>query len=694
MYSNYGLVNRRHLETADDRKSRYKVIGENVYSFFQDVAIESGFEEREGQWDMSCEIVDGIRDKKHVLVEASVGIGKSFAYIVPLLYYHQIYKKPIAIATSTIALQEQLKGDIETIMDMLDYKVEVIIAKGQNHFLCKNRFFEYFTDKFIDQNEEHKEIYKSVKKQGYEKASWNIQIPDYIWNKINVKEFNQRFCREKCNYKTSCYYYNLRQKMLSTNGIIVCNQDLLASNMHKKSEDRNLLMNEEIGLVVIDEVHNLESRVRSSVTSSLSIQEMRNTLNAVGKSVDAIDNEFVEKMEYAENLLKKFFLCLQNQMNEQDQEAEKNNQEIDRYYIKRKEKSFSNLEKVLEEIHFRASIEFGDFVGDKIRKNYDAEIQQLEDYVSFLKSLMDIVSNHIFWLERKGQGIKEIRIYRCPKEVDKITKEIIFNDKDIRTILTSATITSGKNAHYINNYSYFIKNVGFPDSNGLICEPKESPFLYDDHAMIYYTEHMPHPTKQRDKFIEEGIKEIIKLLKISNGKALILFTAKADMKEVYNKLLDENLPYEILMQTDNSNQAELLGNFKSNVNSVLLGAGTFWEGINIEGMALSHLIIFKLPFPVREPIIDYKWEISKDGLMEVSVPEMVIKLKQGIGRLIRSQTDRGIVSIIDSRVGDNSKAPYKEIIWNSLPIKNRTNDINKINEFYKDVCMNKTSEVK
>lgn len=274
----------------------------------------------------------------------------------------------------------------------------------------------------------------------------------------------------------------------------------------------------------------------------------------------------------------------------------------------------------------------------------------------------------------------------------KATRRIMFGDSGLPVILTSATITSGKNEDYIKNYTYFINNTGFQIERSLVCEPIISPFNYDEHAKIYYTEHMPHPTRERDKFIEEGVREIIKLLYISNGKSLILFTAKTDMQAVYDRLQKENLPFKILMQQGNAKQAETLEKFRNDTNSVLLGTGSYWEGINIEGVSLSHVIIFKLPFPVREPIIDYKYQQSKDGLMEVSVPEMVIKLKQGIGRLIRSESDKGIVSIIDSRVGKTSKAPYKQIIWESLPIKSKTNKIEKIAAFYSQVVEQQKEE--
>lgn len=152
-------------EEQNDRKKRFQKIGEDVFSFFQDKAITAGFEDREGQWEMSCEIVDGLRENKHVLVEAGVGIGKSFAYIVPILYYSKIYHRPVVIATSTIALQEQLTHDIEKIMDMLNYEVEVLIAKGQNHFLCKKRFDDCFTKELEKADYLIDEVFKSLLKQ-------------------------------------------------------------------------------------------------------------------------------------------------------------------------------------------------------------------------------------------------------------------------------------------------------------------------------------------------------------------------------------------------------------------------------------------------------------------------------------------------------------------------------------------------
>ena len=160
--------------------------------------------------------------------------------------------------------------------------------------------------------------------------------------------------------------------------------------------------------------------------------------------------------------------------------------------------------------------------------------------------------------------------------------------------------------------------------------------------MIYYCDDLPHPTREHEAFIEKGVERLLEILSISNGKALVLFTAKADMEEVYSILGKKNLPYKILMQQPGSSQDKVLNEFKEDTNSVLLGTGAYWEGISIEGKSLSNVIIFRLPFPVPDPIIEYKCSVAKDALMDVRVPEMIIKLKQGIGRLIRNFTDTGM----------------------------------------------------
>ena len=163
----------------------FRKIGEEVYTFFVDTVIEKGYENREGQWDMSCEITDAMKRKQHILVEAGVGIGKTFAYIVPLLFYHKKYGRPIVIATSTIALQEQLESDINVVENIIGYHPEIILVKGQNHFLCRNRADQFF---FHNKNKENnKEIYEEIENGGCERNDWDINISDKFGIKLMLE---------------------------------------------------------------------------------------------------------------------------------------------------------------------------------------------------------------------------------------------------------------------------------------------------------------------------------------------------------------------------------------------------------------------------------------------------------------------------------------------------------------------------
>ena len=311
-------------------------------------------------------------------------------------------------------------------------------------------------------------------------------------------------------------------------------------------------------------------------------------------------------------------------------------------------------------------------------------MKELRKYEKYLNDLIKDIENWLIWIERTySNNHYTIKFCYCPKNTKDIIQNLYFSGNNL-CIFTSATLRNCSNGTLTEQYKYFINNTGFPlNENGTVEEAKESPFSYDKNAMIYYCNDMPHPTKEHEKFISLGTERLIQLLNISNGKALVLFTAKSDMFEVYNILKSKLLPFKILMQSKGMSQNQVIEAFRSDINSVLLGTGTYWEGISLEGETLSNLIVFRLPFPIPDPIMNYKISISSNRLMDVLVPEMIIKLKQGIGRLIRNYTDRGIVSIIDGRLSDENPTPYHDIVWNSLPIKNRTADIKRLDAFYK-----------
>lgn len=205
-------------------QDQIEAVSQNVWDFFMGVAIKYGYEERLGQQDMALDIVECLREEEHIAVEAGVGIGKSFGYLVPLSYLHRKMGLPIAISTSTIALQEQLANDIKEVARMTGHDIEVVLAKGQTHFLCKRRASEYSgTERICDLQ---KSNYKEKKD-----IPFNIDIK--VWNKINV-HYNFKDCNV-CTYKQGCHYFHLRERMYASKGIILCNHDLLIAHLKKKA---------------------------------------------------------------------------------------------------------------------------------------------------------------------------------------------------------------------------------------------------------------------------------------------------------------------------------------------------------------------------------------------------------------------------------------------------------------------------
>jgi len=301
--------------------------------------------------------------------------------------------------------------------------------------------------------------------------------------------------------------------------------------------------------------------------------------------------------------------------------------------------------------------------------------------LQFLREVSNSADDNLVWLEKE----KSLRLCVCQKEIRKDISRLLFSQGRC-TILTSATISDKQTGTPREKCSYYLNSIGYPVI-GMVSEPKKSPFDYDNHTMLYCSKELPYPSIERRKgYRAASIAEIVKLLEVTHGKTLILFTAKEDMEYVYKKLSNMHLPYKILMQSKTSSQTYQLDKFKADTNSVILGTGTYWEGINIEGESLSQVIVYKLPFPVPEPIIDYKMSLTDNPIDEVAVPEMVIKLKQGVGRLIRSASDMGIVSILDPRVSLR-KAKYADVALAALSVKNRANSIEELHTFW-----NRTNE--
>ena len=660
-------------EQEKKKKTDLQAIGEKVTSFFWDVAPEHGFEMREGQQDMSFEIVDALIHDQHFAVEAGVGIGKSFGYLVPVLLYNKKMKKPVIVATSTIALQEQLWDDVHDVMPLLNTDPEVILAKGQTHYLCHKRANEYLS---MDGAVIPKELADGIEEGFQERKQFPPFLPQNIWDKVNIQRFSMRNCGP-CEKK--CLYYAIRSQLRYTDGIVLCNQDFLTAHLRQIRRGQDGLINRDADLIVVDEAHNLDDKVRSATTERINQGKILGLIKSATNEVKPSDrqNVYAEANE-AQRAIRTFFDCLKAQVQQQINNAQQDMRYADRFFFDDSAESIDLLRSMVDATK-NAALSIQIYASFEYHGRSTAASDDLDELTENLTEMIEELDDYLLWIERKGS---QAELVYCPKNTREITKRLYFSGK-ARTILTSATLTNTTEGSLEDQYAYFISNTGFPtDEHGCLSEPKPSPYPYDEHSMIYYCDDLPHPTKEHEAFIEQGVQRLLEVLDISGGKALVLFTAKSDMEDVYSILSQKELPYKVLMQQSGSSQDQVLKEFRENTNSVLLGTGAYWEGISIEGKSLSNVVIFRLPFPVPDPIINYKASIADDALMDVNVPEMVIKLKQGIGRLIRNFTDTGIVCIIDRRLRDEPAERYHDIAWSSLPIKNRTKSLDELRRFY------------
>ena len=670
---NFSFVFNSPKEQEKKKKTDLQAIGEKVTSFFWDVAPEHGFEMREGQQDMSFEIVDALIHDQHFAVEAGVGIGKSFGYLVPVLLYNKKMKKPVIVATSTIALQEQLWDDVHDVMALLNTDPEVILAKGQTHYLCHKRANEYLS---MDGAVIPKELADGIEEGFQERKQFPPFLPQNIWDKVNIQRFSMRNCGP-CEKK--CLYYAIRSQLRYTDGIVLCNQDFLTAHLRQIRRGQDGLINRDADLIVVDEAHNLDDKVRSATTERINQGKILGLIKSATNEVKPSDrqNVYAEANE-AQRAIRTFFDCLKAQVQQQINNAQQDMRYADRFFFDDSAESIDLLRSMVDATK-NAALSIQIYASFEYHGRSTAASDDLDELTENLTEMIEELDDYLLWIERKGS---QAELVYCPKNTREITKRLYFSGK-ARTILTSATLTNTTEGSLEDQYAYFISNTGFPtDEHGCLSEPKPSPYPYDEHSMIYYCDDLPHPTKEHEAFIEQGVQRLLEVLDISGGKALVLFTAKSDMEDVYSILSQKELPYKVLMQQSGSSQDQVLKEFRKNTNSVLLGTGAYWEGISIEGKSLSNVVIFRLPFPVPDPIINYKASIADDALMDVNVPEMVIKLKQGIGRLIRNFTDTGIVCIIDRRLRDEPAERYHDIAWSSLPIKNRTKSLDELRRFY------------
>lgn len=641
------------------------------------------FTYREGQRQFSLKILEAIRDKRILFVEAGVGIGKSFGYLVPIFLSCQATHRKnfhILLVTSSIALEEQLKVDVQRISELLNIPVEINLLKGMNNYACMLRLVKLLEKSKPQDATVIRTIKKEITGLGMCDRTSLPPISQGIWDRIKI--IGTCNC-PSCEFRSRCSYLNSAITTGKYPKVTIANYAYLAANLPIDSKSFAA------DVVVLDEAHNAIEAMRLPYEGSIDSESFSRVLRSLQKKLEK-SNQYgtIGVLRLFDSISKKasqYFLELLKALSiyaRANYDASKNEHmlisDLDRVPVNLDAPSIQSCLRTL-----LASLEPLDGFFNLIENvgRFQRDVDTLRKYIDvFMEMANPKDRNKIFWLRFIDD--KRVEIGYAPKSIEFITNKLLKNN--VPVIITSATMTTGNLNPSIpieKKYANIVSSFNPPDAQRISYgEPIASPYDYKKHGLIYCDRELPNPnTSNRTNYIAQISIKIRDLIEITCGKALVLFTSKSDMNAVFQIVSHMGLKQNIILQREGKTE-ECKHAFAEDIDSCLFATGAFWEGIDFRGKTLSHLIIVKLPFPIKnEPVFDAKIEgLSIKESRRVVNSTMLIHLAQGVGRAIRSETDIALISILDSRFPD-----YEKQIRATLPPFSYTYDMNRAISFSK-----------
>ncbi|MCG1377880.1 ATP-dependent DNA helicase [Staphylococcus epidermidis] len=610
-----------------------------------------GWETRYGQETLMYDVFDAYDSRENLIVEAQVGIGKSFGYLIPGILISKSTKKPLIVTTSSIQLTEQLVNDIQQVEEILHISVDCIVGKGVTNYPCFKEIHRKNLSK-LNLMEALDIANKGLTKQ-------TVRETNLKWNQISTNNC----IMSKCHYKNECAYFKMRNKLKEGNRyirlneykpkVIIVNQDMLMMNFKKLTFGKESLIYDDPCMLIVDEVHNLEEKQRANMTKTINsktvINKIKEGANRVGsrsrylKNIKMIEDWFNLQKDSAKSEIYKNGNCLST-----------GRVDIKPVSHHQMAKLISMTKEIVEEFDVN---NIAVFKQSSLVSNEQLEIAN--NLLTLFKNLQNNSDKYIFWTEITKQD--QIDISFCPNNIAETLRKTVFSTS-YPVVCLSATITNKTNNE--NSYEYIKEIIGF---KGYEEDIKYNDFPYKE-SRLYIPPNLPKFDKRDVKYYEEIGKHIFELASQNKGGTLILFTAKDDIDGVYNDLSKRKFNKTIYVDDGSKSQNEIIESFKK-TKGVILGTGVFWEGIDLKNELLTLLVIVRLPFPTIDPITKYKITKLNDSNEAVIVPEMIIKLKQGVGRLVRTKQDKGLLVLLDSRM-NKPIYKHKEAVLDALPIKN------------------------
>ncbi|MEF3695430.1 MAG: helicase C-terminal domain-containing protein [Candidatus Cloacimonadota bacterium] len=683
------------------------------------------YEFRSGQLEMAKHIALAFEQEHHLAVEAGTGVGKSFAYLVPAMQFGHDKKCKVLISTNTKNLQEQLFfKDIPALRRIIPIPFKACLVKGRDNYICERRWNEMLSEqsKGYTDYEAHAMLYLMVWKQLThtgdisENSSFDRSRFSFVWRKICSDRY---LCGgRKCPMFKACYLMKLR-KDIEDSSLVVANHSLLLADM--QSENTSL---GEYSYLVVDEAHNLMSSAARLLGFELGYADLNSLLQQLGSSHRRQHSGFLSQLNNAvqrclataavkaqmEALVRnaeKKIEALRKPLQELFNEAGKIVLQADSFGKCRVKSSgqYQSLDEDIKTLQrgwkeiakdIAAISNVLSTIKSEVLAQYDSYVESLGSFGTRLmeieQELMtlldpDLESNAL-WLENSGgdRNTPSSLICYAPIEVGEQLNRILY--KNVRSIIfTSATLALRGSFKFFKGQS----GLNLVEDGRLVEEIVDSPFDYDKQSRLMISSFLPEP---KDKFFgNQALACLEQIVTTVDVGTMVLFTSYKDLNQVFDHLSDvlyqNNRSF--FAQGKGSSRSSILSEFKQMDNAVLLGTSSFWEGVDIQGKSLSLLILYKLPFlvpsePVVEAYIDKLEQEQKDSFMHYMLPNALLKLRQGFGRLIRSKSDTGIVLIMDSRVSSKKYGSYfKEVLpCQSREFKSEQQLFSEIAAFFKN----------
>ena len=627
--------------------------------FFSDggkLGKAKGYESRPGQAKMAERVAEIIEDRKHLVVEAGTGTGKSLAYLVPAAFAAEELGKKAIISTYTIHLQEQLFGkDVPIVQSLVPFEFSAALLKGRHNYLCPHRLKkaqQHQGDLFATgQAEQLRGLVEwAGKTTDGTLSDIQFQVDATVWAQVCSEAFA---CTPRhCGGPTGCFYQKARNKILDAK-VVILNHALLfgllagAEESEEEPSEGYLFPND---FLVLDEAHEVEDVAAKALGLEVRLGSLRFLLQRLihprtkkGVLTRIGDGNAVKSTLGVLGILEASFEEILESAGLKGPGQKRVRQALG---VK------SELGPRLMDVRAQL-LKLAEDAGDGEERNeLKDHARRLEGSAFGLGEFLKMSrEGHAYWVERRvaedGRAQRgEMSLHASPVEVAERLEELVFRP-DCTTIMTSATLDVGR------GLEFFAKRVGAGEAETLLVE---SPFDYESQMRVYLPKGMPEPSEGA-RFQEALEGWIQRFVGMTKGKAFVLFTSRAMLRKTADGMAAwfEEQGIRLLVQDKGNSRTRLLKEFKEDRDSVLFGTDSFWQGVDVPGEALSNVILTRLPFSVPdEPLFEARCERIKElggePFRELQLPEAILKFRQGVGRLIRSREDRGQIAVLDGRI--------------------------------------------